>query len=249
MESLGVFALCYIGGMSCVNPGQTGDGGVALAHMLALGILIYVGAATSGSNFNPAVTLALLFTKQGDMKCIRAIFYCLFQFLGGFFGAFLIWGVHAGRGPSDVKSKYCGTYPSIPELNAGIYKRIGDGESGGQYGARILQACFAEFFATFFLVFMVFATAVDSVNKTDAYGFCIAGAVGMSALGIGSLTGGAMNPMRWLGPWIVGFWGCHHGAQSGWGWLIYGVSTCAGGVTAGILYNWVFMLTPKKNAI
>jgi glycerol uptake facilitator-like aquaporin len=73
MESLGVFALCYIGGMSIINnPGLVPN--IALAHMLALGIMIYVGAATSGSHFNPAVSLALLFTK--NLGCIDCIFYC-----------------------------------------------------------------------------------------------------------------------------------------------------------------------------
>jgi hypothetical protein len=47
MEGIGVFALCWIGGMSCYNAKD--PVGIALAHMLALGILIYVGAATSGN--------------------------------------------------------------------------------------------------------------------------------------------------------------------------------------------------------
>ena len=47
MEGIGVFALCWIGGMSCYNVKD--PVGIALAHMLALGILIYVGAATSGN--------------------------------------------------------------------------------------------------------------------------------------------------------------------------------------------------------
>jgi len=59
MEFLGVFALCYIGGLSCVMPERglaadyqlnTPDGTISgpLAHMLALMVMIYVGAATSG---------------------------------------------------------------------------------------------------------------------------------------------------------------------------------------------------------
>jgi len=235
MESLGVFALCYIGGMSILNAPE--PGAVALAHMLALGILIYVGAVTSGANYNPAVTLALLFTK--NIGCIDAIFYILFQFLGGFFGAFLIWGIHGGAPVVDkVPEPYCITFPSIPTLRGAPFIV----ETDGQYTARVFQACFAEFIATFFLVFMVFGTALDTTSKTPAYGFCIAGAVGMSALGIGSITGGAMNPMRWAGPWVVGFWGCTQGQHSGWGWLIYGVFTCLGGISAGILYKMLFWI-------
>lgn len=69
MEGIGVFALCWIGGMSCYNVKD--PVGIALAHMLALGILIYVGAATSGANFNPAVSIALAATGQMTwMRCV-----------------------------------------------------------------------------------------------------------------------------------------------------------------------------------
>ena len=232
MESLGVFALCYIGGMAAAYPGAE-KGLVALAHMLALGILIYVGAATSGANYNPAVSLALLLTK--NLGCVDCLFYILFQFIGGFMGGFLVWGIGSINKGGPVVSQYCNTYPSFPTQAASTV------ESSGQYSARIFQACFAEFFATFFLVFMVFATAVDKRNAGSVYGMAIGGAVGMSALGIGSITGGAMNPMRWLGPWIVGGWGCKNSTQSGWGWLVYGVFTNLGGITAGLMYNMLFL--------
>lgn len=48
MEALGVFALCYIGGQSIAMPLSSGGPSVAIAHMLALSIMIYIGAATSG---------------------------------------------------------------------------------------------------------------------------------------------------------------------------------------------------------
>ena len=55
MEALGVFALCYIGGLSCcmieavgTQIGAANLPNGALAHMLALMVMIYIGAATSG---------------------------------------------------------------------------------------------------------------------------------------------------------------------------------------------------------
>ena len=60
---LGVFALNYIGGATLLNPVQNPVAG-PLAHGLALGIFIWIGAATSGANYNPAVTLALMLTKN-----------------------------------------------------------------------------------------------------------------------------------------------------------------------------------------
>lgn len=61
MEMLGVFALNYIGGTAILASDTNAVSG-PLAHGLALGIFIWIGASTSGANYNPAVTLSLMIT-------------------------------------------------------------------------------------------------------------------------------------------------------------------------------------------
>lgn len=234
MEAMGVFALCYIGGLSCcasTSPVDAAGPGGALAHMLALGIMIYIGAATSGAHFNPAVTLALLVTKQH--KCLDTLWYILAQFTGGFVGGVLVWAVNVG----GTGFQYAGTYPHVPlKLN------------GTESVMPLIKACFCELLATFFLVFMVFGTAVDDRAPKSVYGIAIGGTVGMSAFGIGSISGAALNPTRWLGPWIVSLWGCSTSTQkadhSPWGFVPYLIFTCGGGILGGLTYSCCFL--PRK---
>jgi len=227
MEALGVFALCYIGGLSCASPHALAVSSMgpnaALAHMLALGIMIYIGAHTSGAHYNPAVTITMACTKRIDGWTM--LWYIIAQFIGGFLGGFMVWAT----GTNSQQFLYSKTYPSFNKHNFDT----------------VLKAMFAEYFGTFFLVFMVFATAVDKRHKIPSvYGIAIGGTVGFSALGLGSLSGAALNPMRWLGPFLVGLWANKNGeadAHSPWGWLAYIVMTCLGGMSAGFLYHYVFL--------
>ena len=112
MEGIGTFALCYIGGMSIALSDDDERIIPALAHMLALGIMIYVGAATSGGHYNPAVSIALLLTR--NMQCKDFPWYIFAQFLGGFLGGLMVWGLTSGL--PDGADKYCKTYPGIASM-------------------------------------------------------------------------------------------------------------------------------------
>jgi glycerol uptake facilitator-like aquaporin len=87
---------------------------------------------------------------------------------------------------------------------------------------------------TFFLVFVVFATAVDergAFNKIA--GFAIGLTITMGALMGGPLTGAAINPARAFGPALAGHFWANHG--------VYWAGPLIGGVVAGTLYDWVFL--------
>lgn len=68
-----------------------------------------------------------------------------------------------------------------------------------------LLICFlAEFFGTFFLVLIVYATVLsNSKPQSDVYGLCIGGAYGMALMTVGPISGAALNPFRVMGPAIV----------------------------------------------
>jgi len=90
---------------------------------------------------------------------------------------------------------------------------------------------------TFFLVFVVFATAVDdrgAFNKIA--GFAIGLTITMDALMGGPLTGAAMNPARAFGPALAARHWTNHG--------VYWVGPLAGGVLAGWLYNSLYLRKP-----
>ncbi len=83
---------------------------------------------------------------------------------------------------------------------------------------------------TFFLVFVVFATAVDergAFNKIA--GFAIGLTITMGALFGGPFTGAALNPARAFGPALASnHWNNH---------MVYWIGPMAGGLVAGWLYD------------
>ena len=91
-ELLGTFMLVFLGAGAGALAGPDGNGGgivsVALAHGLALLIIIYAFGIISGAHVNPAVTLGLAIT--GKVSWERAVWYWIAQFLGGILAAFLL---------------------------------------------------------------------------------------------------------------------------------------------------------------
>jgi MIP family channel proteins len=223
-EFVGVFALVYIGAGSIVMSQLMGMGSgpaqlvlVALAHGLAIGVMVTAVAHISGAHFNPAVTVGALFTRK--IKTDLGIIYLAFQLLGGAFGALLL----------------------VASLPAAF-----DGPSGTEYVANLgtpgiqtvttAQAVFIEAILTFFLVFVIFGVAVDPKNNNGfkaAGGLAIGLTVAMDVLMGGPLTGAAMNPARAFGPALVaGHWADH---------LVYWAGPLLGGILAALVYDTVFM--------
>ncbi|MGH9399458.1 MAG: aquaporin, partial [Thermoanaerobaculia bacterium] len=85
---------------------------------------------------------------------------------------------------------------------------------------------------TFFLVFVVFGTAIDARGPRIG-GLAIGLAVALGILFGGPLTGAAMNPARVFGPALVaGFWSGH---------LVYWIGPLLGGAAAGWVYKTFFL--------
>lgn len=152
---------------------------VALAHGLAIAIMVTAVGHVSGGHLNPAVTFAMFVTRQ--IKALDAAVYGVAQIAGGVAGALLIKTIF----PSSIVV----ASNAIPSLNPAM-------STGGGIVLEMLM--------TFFLVWVVFGVAVDR----DGAFFKVAGlpigfAVLMDILFGGPLTGAAMNPARALGPAIA----------------------------------------------
>lgn len=101
-----------------------------------------------------------------------------------------------------------------------------------------------EFIATFFLVFIIFGTAVHQKLHHTTVGFCVGAYVIAAILAIGKWTGGCMNPARVIGPAFL------NGDLFDDGFWVYYTAPIAGGITAGLFYDFVMMkaedeLTPE----
>lgn len=206
-ELVGTFTLTFIGGAAIIN-GQAGLIGVALAHGLALAVMISCLGHISGGHFNTAVTTGFLVT--GRMSVGEGAVYIVSQLLGATFAALLLLAF----------------FPGAKEAHLGgqaLAEGIGFGTGVG-----------IEIILTFFLVFTVFATAVDERGAFKMIaGFGIGLSLAFSILAAGPLTGASLNPARSFGPALVsGFWSGH---------LVYWIGPLIGGALAALLYDNVLM--------
>src|SRR5436190_5485556 len=152
---------------------------VALANGLAIGIMVSNLGHISGGHFNPAITLAFLATRR--IVVSLAVIYWVAQLLGAIAAAALLRVIH----PSIL-----GAVPHVAGISVG-------------------KALLVETVLTFFLVWAVFATAVDirGAFKSIA-GLAIGLTITMDVFMGGPLTGAAMNPARAFGPALIAnFWG------------------------------------------
>ncbi len=214
-EFVGTLALVFIGaGAVCaLQPlGSIGVIGVALAFGLVLAIMVSNLAHISGGHFNPAVTAGVW--VAGKIESMRAVLYVLAQLAGAAAGAAL--------------------------LRWALPKRIWDPVSLGatlvNHGDGITneKAVIIEAVLTFFLVFTVFAVAVDErgVLKSIA-GLSIGLVWTMGILVAGFFTGGSMNPARSFGPAVIsGTW------TDLW---VYVAGPLIGSILAASLYWFAFL--------
>jgi MIP family channel proteins len=184
-EAIGTFLFFFVGAGSVVlgdylaAHGGTGPGlvGVALAHGLALAVVVSALGAVSGGHFNPAVTLAVWI--MGRITAMRSALYVLAQLIGALAAGLALKAVFA----DSWQASNIGT----PALGAGITPLMGIG---------------IEAILTALLVLAVIGTAVDS-RAPKIGGLAIGLAVAADILVGGPLTGAAMNPARWFGPAVA----------------------------------------------
>jgi len=170
----------------------------------------------SGGHFNPAVTLGMLLTQK--IKAKDAIGYWVAQFAGGIVGALLL---DAALPDSFTKTVKLG----VPGVN---------GISNG-------QAVLIEAILTFFLVWVIFATAVDPEGSFGKIaGLAIGFTITLDILMGGAWTGAAMNPARFVGPALVdGTWTS---------WWVYFIGPGAGAIVAAVLYDSLMIRRPGSVA-
>ena len=199
-EFVGTFALIFIGVGSVVAMGHGSNlVGVALAHGITIAVMASALGAVSGGHFNPAVSFGAWIGHK--ISTVNLIGYWIAQIAGGVAGAWLL--------------HYCipGTYAGTPALS----------------GVSLTQGLILEAVGTFFLVFVVYGTAID--RRAPKVGALFIGlTITVSILCFGPQTGSSINPARYLGPALVE----GHMLDA----VVYILGPLLGGAVAGVLYNY-----------
>jgi MIP family channel proteins len=194
---------------------------ISLGHGGAIALMVYAFGHVSGAHINPAVTIPMIITKKIGLK--DGIGYILFQIMGAVIATL-----------------------SLKALFPIIGEKVLWGAHGGPselLGNSVMSGLAVEIILTFFLVVVIFMTAVHKKAPKSVYGAAIGGMVFLLHLVGIPLTGASMNPARSFSPAVVsgdaGLWEVQ--------WL-YWVGPIIGGIIAGVIMNYLYVKPAEKEA-
>ena len=208
-EFIGTYALIFAGAGSIVlfSSNTVGIVVIALAHGLVIAVMVSSLGHISGGLFNPALTASLWATRRLDTA--NAIAYVFAQIVGATVAAWslLLLFPEVQREAANL---------GVPALGA---------------GTTFAQGVGLEAVMTFFLMLVVFGTAIDG-RGPKLGGIAIGLTITVDIFLGGPLTGAAMNPARAFGPALVQLsWDDH---------IVYWIGPVFGAVVAAFTYHYVF---------
>ncbi len=218
-ESIATFCLVFFGPLSIVmavaafGTDLTIEGiiMIAIGHGAAIGLMVYTFGHVSGAHINPAVTISMLVTRRIGIK--DGIGDIVFQLIGAVIAALSLKTI-------------------LPDLGA----KVNLGTQGGPSALlnhSAMSGLAVEIILTFFLVTVIFMTAVHKKAAAGMHGIAIGGMIFLLHLVGVPLTGASMNPARTFGPALIsGYWDFH--------W-IYWAGPIIGAVIAGLIMNYIFV--------
>ena len=224
-EGIATYCLVFFGPLSVMlSVVAFGDGlsveailMISFAHGSAIGLMVYAFGHVSGAHINPAVTIPMIITRK--IGIADGIGYIVLQLVGAVAAAFTLKAV-------------------LPELGAAV--NFGTQAPGELINFSATSAVGLEAIFTFFLVTVIFMTAVHKKAAAGIQGISIGGMVFLLHIVGVPLTGASMNPARTFGPALAsGFWEFH--------W-VYWVGPIIGGIIAGLIMNYVFVKKAEAEA-
>ncbi len=224
-EGIATYCLVFFGPLSVMlSVVAFGDGlsteailMISFAHGSAIGLMVYAFGHVSGAHINPAVTIPMIITRK--IGIADGIGYIVLQLVGAVAAAFTLKAV-------------------LPELGAAV--NFGTQAPGELINSSATSAVGLEAIFTFFLVTVIFMTAVHKKAAAGIQGISIGGMVFLLHIVGVPLTGASMNPARTFGPALAsGFWEFH--------W-VYWVGPIIGGIIAGLIMNYVFVKKAESEA-
>lgn len=171
-----------------VLPKTKGHGGglisICFGWAMAVFIALYITAPISGGHLNPAITIALAFLGRFEWALVPS--YILAQLLGSMLGSFIAWVLyrqHFNEATNADDKLACFA------TSAGIKSTF--------------HSFFSEALGTFVLVLACLLRTKGDAGLGSIDALPVALVILAIGLGLGGVTGWAINPTRDLGPRIM----------------------------------------------
>jgi len=221
-EAIATYALVFFGPLSVIlSVVVFGDGltiesiiMISLGHGAVIALMVYAFGHVSGAHINPAVTIPMMITKK--ISVADGIGYIIFQVIGAIIATLSLMAI-------------------LPEIGKPVLWG-GHGGPSELLNHSIMSGFVVEVILTFFLVVVIFMTAVHKKAPKSVYGAAIGGMVFLLHIVGVPLTGASMNPARSLAPAVAT--GDAGLLEIQW---LYWVAPIIGGIIAGVVMNYVFI--------
>jgi aquaporin Z len=216
-EFVGTFALVFVGSGAIIIAQHTNNSAgllqVALAHGVILAVMVSAFMNVSGAHFNPAVTTGLLVARR--ITPTVAGVHIVAQLIAAIVAA---WALKMTMPTAAFTAVQGGGQSIALEITA-------------------TQAIILEAIATFFLMAVIYGTAVNSAAPKIG-GLAIGLTIAAEIIVLGPLTGASMNPARSFGPAIVS------GVLAGQ--VVYWVGPIIGAIAAAMLWEFGIFGADRK---
>jgi len=221
-EAIATYALVFFGPLSVIlSVVVFGDGltiesilMISLGHGAVIALMVYAFGHVSGAHINPAVTIPMMITKK--ISVADGIGYIIFQVIGAIIATLSLMAI-------------------LPEIGKPVLWG-GHGGPSELLNHSVMSGFVVEVILTFFLVLVIFMTAVHKKAPKSVYGAAIGGMVFLLHIVGVPLTGASMNPARSLAPAVAT--GDAGLLEIQW---LYWVAPIIGGIIAGVIMNYVFI--------
>ena len=194
---------------------------ISLGHGAIIALMVYAFGHVSGAHINPAVTIPMIITKK--LSAADGAGYIGSQVMGGIIATLSLMAL-------------------FPEIGK-VVLWGGHGGPSELLNFSMESAFIVEIILTFFLVVVIFMTAVHKKAPKSVYGAAIGGVVFLLHLVGVPLTGASMNPARSFAPAVAT--GDAGLLEVQW---LYWAAPIIGGIIAGVIMNYVYVNKAEKEA-
>ena len=228
-EGISTFGLVFFGPLSVILAVVAFGEGlsieaiimISLGHGGIIALMVYAFGHVSGAHINPAVTIPMMITKK--IGIADGVGYIISQVIGGIIATLTLVAI-------------------LPEIGKPVLWG-GHGGPSELLNNSAMSGFMVEIILTFFLVVVIFMTAVHKKAPKSVYGAAIGGVVFLLHLVGVPLTGASMNPARSFAPAVAT--GDAGLLEVQW---LYWAAPIIGGIIAGVIMNYVYVNKAEKEA-